>query len=228
MAATSRSAACRAGLSERWSARSADIERAAARFRERYGRDPRAGELGDLTTSTRGTKSVAPAVDVNEAWRAVGAEHGLTREQARGLFTGVDQSLAAERSTASSAATSPGSLPDALTKERATVSEREVRARAYELAVGWGRPEQADRVIAQLVREGELIALQDGRWTTRELREREQQMLAVAGARSREQAAPVSEADAARGPARDGPRDRRAAERRAARGAAARSPARAA
>jgi len=180
-------------LSERWSARSADIERAAARFRERYGRDPRAGELGDLTTGTRGTKSVAPALDVNAVWRAVGAEHGLTREQARGLFTGVDQSLvqSAEGARRRDLARE---LPDALTQERASVSEREVRARAYELAVGWGTPDQADRLIGQLVREGELIALQDGRWTTRELREREQQMLAVAGERSREQTAPVSEA----------------------------------
>ena len=73
------------------------------------------------------------------------------------------------------------------------MSEREVRARAYELAVGWGRPEQADRVLAGLVREGELIELADGRWTTRELREREQQMLTVAAERASERAAPVSE-----------------------------------
>jgi conjugative relaxase-like TrwC/TraI family protein len=180
------------GLSERWSARSVDIERAAARFRERYGRDPRAGELGDLTTGTRGTKGMAGQVDVNEAWRAVGAEHGLTREQARSLFTGIDrgleQNVRGERSRDLAA-----ELPQALTRNGATVSEREVRARAYELAVGWGPPEQADRVVDGLVREGELIRLADGRWTTRELREREQQMLTVAGGRASERAAPVSE-----------------------------------
>jgi conjugative relaxase-like TrwC/TraI family protein len=33
-------------LSERWSARAADIEQAARTFRTRYGREPRAGELG--------------------------------------------------------------------------------------------------------------------------------------------------------------------------------------
>lgn len=179
-------------LSERWSARSVDIERAAARFRERYGRDPRAGELGDLTTSTRGTKGVAEQVDVNEAWRAVGAEHGLTREQARELFTGVDCGLE-QNLHRGQVRDLAGELPDALTRDRATVSEREVRARAYELAVGWGRPEQADRVVDGLVRDGELIELTDGRWTTRELREREQQMLAVAAGRVSEQAAPVSD-----------------------------------
>ncbi len=71
------------------------IERAAAQFRDRYGRDPKAGELKDLTTSTRGTKGMgAREVNVNEAWRAVGAEHGLTRDDAKGLFTGVDRGLA--------------------------------------------------------------------------------------------------------------------------------------
>jgi conjugative relaxase-like TrwC/TraI family protein len=179
-------------LSERWSARSVDIERAAARFRQRYGRDPRAGELGTLTTGTRGTKGLAGHVDVNEAWRAVGAEHGLTREQARDLFTGIDQGL--ERSVRGERSRDLArELSEALVRERATVSEREVRARAYELAVGWGRPEQADRVVEGLVREGELIRLADGRWTTRELREREQQMLTVASKRASERVAPVSE-----------------------------------
>jgi conjugative relaxase-like TrwC/TraI family protein len=179
-------------LSERWSARSVDIERAAARFRERYGRDPRAGELGTLTTGTRGTKGTAGHVDVNEAWRAVGAEHSLTREQARDLFTGIDQGL--DRSVRGERSRDLArELSEALVRERATVSEREVRARAYELAVGWGSPEQADRVVEGLVREGELIGLADGRWTTRELREREQQMLTVAGARASERVAPVSE-----------------------------------
>jgi conjugative relaxase-like TrwC/TraI family protein len=180
------------GLSERWSARSVDIERAAAKFRERYGRDPRAGELGDLTTSTRGTKGVAEQVDVNEAWRAVGAEYGLTREQARDLFTGIDRGLE-QNLHGEQPRDLAGELPDALAKDRATVSEREVRARAYELSVGWGRPEQADRVVAGLVREGELVELADGRLTTRELREREQQMLVVAAGRANERAAPVSE-----------------------------------
>jgi conjugative relaxase-like TrwC/TraI family protein len=43
-------------LSERWSMRGVEIERAARAFRTRYGRDPRAGELGSITVGTRGTK----------------------------------------------------------------------------------------------------------------------------------------------------------------------------
>ncbi len=74
-------------LAERWSARTADIEKAARDFRTRYGRDPRAGELGSITQATRGTKTQAQTVNVDAAWRAVGEEHGLTHEQARGACT---------------------------------------------------------------------------------------------------------------------------------------------
>jgi conjugative relaxase-like TrwC/TraI family protein len=180
-------------LTEQWSARSAQIERAAAQFRDRYGRDPKAGELKDLTTSTRGTKGTGEReTNVNEAWRAVGAEHGLTRDEAKGLFTGVDrgltQSLKGEQGRDLG-----GELIGALTREHSTVSDRDLYARAYELAVGWGPPEQADKVVEQLVQSGELVPLQGGSWTTRELREREQQTLALAKERSTEPVAPVSE-----------------------------------
>ncbi|MBA3865234.1 MAG: relaxase domain-containing protein [Solirubrobacterales bacterium] len=64
-------------LASRWSSRSEDVDRAARLFRQRYGREPRAGELGSLTVATRGSKSAAARLDVEEAWRAVGVEHGL-------------------------------------------------------------------------------------------------------------------------------------------------------
>ena len=179
-------------LAERWSARSRDIQQAAAKFREQYGRDPRAGELGSLTVSTRGTKTTASAASVNAAWRAVGGEHGLSREQAQSLFTGVDRSL--EQSlTGAQAHDLAGELLRDLTREHSTVSDRDLHARAYELAAGVCEPAQADRVLEGLVHSGELIELQGGAWTTRELREREQATLAQAQSRTGERVAPVSE-----------------------------------
>ena len=178
-----------AGLVERWSARSRDIERAAAQFRERYGRDPRAGELGALTVATRGTKTMASTASVNAAWRAVGEEYGLSREQAHSLFTGsLEQTVTGER---------PRDLARELlvdlTREQAVVRERDLRARAYELAAGVCEPAHADRVVDGLVRSGELVALQGGSWTTREQREREQATLALAQSRAPDRAAPVGE-----------------------------------
>jgi conjugative relaxase-like TrwC/TraI family protein len=73
-------------LAERWSTRAQDVDRASRAFRQRYGRDPQAGELGSLTLETRGPKTAAATVDVNEAWRAVGEEYGQTRERTEALF----------------------------------------------------------------------------------------------------------------------------------------------
>jgi conjugative relaxase-like TrwC/TraI family protein len=170
-------------LSERWSMRGAEIERAARAFRTRYGRDPRAGELGSITVGTRGTKTSAASANVDEAWRAVGEEFGLTRERAQSLYSNGRETT--ERDL-------KGELLADVTRDRSTISDRDLRARAYELAAGISQPCEADRVVDQLVRSGELIALKDGRWTTRELREREQQMLELAQARASERVAPVS------------------------------------
>jgi conjugative relaxase-like TrwC/TraI family protein len=174
-------------LSERWSARSTDIDRAARAFRTRYGRDPRAGELGSITTATRGTKTVGAAVDVDRVWRAVAEEYGLTREHAQGLFTTAERSQGEQRDLARE-------LLRDVTREHSTVSERDLRARAYELSAGVCHPSHADRVVADLARSGELVALEGGLWTTRELREREQATLSLATTRTGERAAPVSEA----------------------------------
>jgi conjugative relaxase-like TrwC/TraI family protein len=172
-------------LSERWSMRGVEIERAARAFRTRYGRDPRAGELGSITVGTRGTKTQAASVNVDKAWRAVAEEYGLTREHALSLYsfeqeTPVDRDLKREL------------LAD-VTNEHSTVSDRDVRSRAYELAAGVALPREADQAVADLARSGELVALQDGRWTTRELREREQRTLDLAQSRATEPVAPVTE-----------------------------------
>jgi conjugative relaxase-like TrwC/TraI family protein len=173
-------------LSERWSMRGVEIERAARAFRTRYGRDPRAGELGSITVGTRGTKAQLAAVDVERAWRAVGEEHGLSREQAESLYSGR-QAEPFSREVFGRAL-----LAD-LTSHSATVSERDLRARGYELAAGKARPRSADVVIDQLVRSGELVALQGGRWTTRELRELELRTVTLAVSRATARPAPVTD-----------------------------------
>jgi conjugative relaxase-like TrwC/TraI family protein len=173
-------------LAERWSSRSEDVDRAAKLFRARYGREPRAGELGSLTTSTRGSKSAAPASDVNDAWRAQGEEYGLNKEYVEGLF---DERTIENRS--------PVDLRKELlanvTSESSMITTHELRAKAYELSAGVCRPGEADAVVDELVRSGELIQLDDGTWSTRQLRELEQTTIEIAQQRASENAAPVSE-----------------------------------
>jgi conjugative relaxase-like TrwC/TraI family protein len=173
-------------LAERWSTRAEDVERAARVFRQRYGREPRAGELGSLAQQTRGSKTAAATVDVNQAWQVIGAEYGQTRERSEQLFN--DRSLATQPD-----ADRRRELLGAVTEQRSMISEGELRARAYELSAGVSGPAQADGLLGELHRSGELVQLQGGMWTTRALREREQHAVQTAQARAGENAAPVRE-----------------------------------
>jgi conjugative relaxase-like TrwC/TraI family protein len=157
-----------AGLARRWSSRTEDIERAARAFRQRYGREPRAGELGAMTVATRGTKTALARVDVDQAWRAVGEEHGLSRARGEDLFAAESRHEWRPLSSG---------LVHGLASDRSMVERRELDARAAEMAAGMMRPADAQEVVAELTRSGDLVELDGGWWTTRELRELEQRTL---------------------------------------------------
>ena len=165
-------------LARRWSARTEDIDRAARAFRDRYGRAPRAGELGALTVATRGTKTALHQVDVDRAWWAVGEEYDLGRDRAEALFG--DRARHEDRPIA-------GELLGVLARDRSMVERRELDARALELSAGVMRPHDAQRVVAGLAGRGELVELDGGWWTTRELRELEQRTLRLAEGRARDE-----------------------------------------
>jgi conjugative relaxase-like TrwC/TraI family protein len=173
-------------LSEHWSSRSQDVDRAANLFRQRYGREPRPGELDSLTLGTRGCKSAADSVDVNAAWRALGAEHNQTAARSEELFH--DWGLRGDPNVDLT-----NELLAEVTREQSMITERELRAKAYELSAGICRPAEADSLVNDLARSGELLQLEDGTWTTRGLREMEQRTIDIAQQRTTENAAPVSE-----------------------------------
>ncbi len=172
-------------LAARWSSRAEDVDRAARLFRRRYGREPRAGELDSLTTGTRGSKSGADRTDVDAAWRAVGEEHGLGAGRVKGLFS--------DRPVERSHVDLRAELLSEVTRERATIEERELRAKAYELSAGVCRPREADELVSGLGRAGELVRLEGGMWTTRRLREMEQATLDLVDRSVGKQLAPVTE-----------------------------------
>ena len=164
-------------LVKRWSRRTEVIERAAREFRDRYGRAPRAGELAGMSVSTRGTKTVTAEVDVSAAWRAIGEEHGLERGRAERLF----ESRSPEREV-----DVRGELLGEVAAQRSMVTRQELEARALEVAAGVEPAAQAAAHLEELSREGELVELDGGWWTTRELRELEQRTLATVLERSAE------------------------------------------
>jgi conjugative relaxase-like TrwC/TraI family protein len=173
-------------LSERWSTRTQDVHRAANLFRQRYGREPGPGELDSLTLSTRGSKTAAGPQEVNAAWRALGEEHNQTAKRSEeafhdwGLHRDPNIDLANE-------------LLANVTRESSMINTHELHAKAYELSAGVCRPADADRLVNDLARSGELLELEDGMWTTRQLRELEQTTIEIAQRRASEIAAPVSE-----------------------------------
>jgi conjugative relaxase-like TrwC/TraI family protein len=174
-------------LAERWSKRAEDVHRAARLFRQRYGREPRGGELSSLTTRTRGSKSSAPAIDINKAWRAQGEEHGLTKQYTEQLFNDRNMHQHATVDLRKE-------LLTAVTSERSMITTSELKAKAYEVSAGVGRPAEADQLLEELTRSGELLELGDHTWTTRHLRQLEQETVNIAERRATEIAAPVSEA----------------------------------
>jgi len=121
-------------------------------------------------------------VEVDGVWRAVGEEYGLSARRVEGLFR--DRERFEQRDLAA------GLLAD-VCRERSTVTERDLWARAYELSAGGCHPDEVGQVVDGLVSRGELLGLQDGSWTTRELRELEQQTVELAEDRGDEIAAPV-------------------------------------
>jgi conjugative relaxase-like TrwC/TraI family protein len=173
-------------LSEHWSSRTEDVHRAANHFRQRYGREPRPGELDSITLGTRGSKTAAPPQDVNAAWRALGAEFNQTSKRSEeafhdwGLHRDPNVDLATE-------------LLAKVTSQRSMITTHELRAKAYELSAGVCRPAETDKLISELARSGELIELEDGMWTTRRLRELEQTTIDIAKQRASENTTPVSE-----------------------------------
>lgn len=173
-------------LAERWSTRTAQIEKAAREFKDRYGREPKSKELNALTTRTRGAKTTLSPASVDAAWKSVAAEHGLTREQGRALFTTRDHTQERTPDLAKE-------ITDRLTANASMVSDRDLMAIAYERSTGIAAPEQARILVHDLTRSGELIRLQGGMWTTRELREREQQTITTVQTRVSEKTAPISE-----------------------------------
>jgi ATP-dependent exoDNAse (exonuclease V) alpha subunit len=74
------------------------------------------------------------------------------------------------------------------------VERRELDAQAAELAAGMMRPAEAQDVVAELTREGELVELEGGWWTTRKMRELEQQTLSRTDDLVADETAGVSEA----------------------------------
>ena len=81
-------------------------------------------------------------------------------------------------------------LLENVTRESSMINRHELQAKAYELSAGVCRPEEADRLIVELQRSGELLCLEDGTYTTKRLRELERETIAGRSAARRRHCRP--------------------------------------
>ncbi len=158
-----------AGISESvreaLSGRSREVWLAAERFRARYGRAPERDELRNVKLENRQAKTPQNRPELQATWeeRVAGQQgdrayvEGLQGER-RGGVQRTDETGWRERVTGS------------LTAQGATFSERELRASVLEQGVGELAPDRVSEHARELVASGEVIELQDGRMTTREIR----------------------------------------------------------
>ena len=166
-------------LAKRWSGRSREVsermEAAAARIREREGREPTVVELRREVARSRSRKVHGHKTNLRHYWRGIAEIEGVTPEglallrrcggcpteaEARALVT--EELLGAE----------------GLTKEQPTFSGRDVRVAALRRGAGLLGVGQVEQLVRDLQRSGELRLTGDDRWTTRRVWELEQRVCA--------------------------------------------------
>ncbi|MGZ4664588.1 MAG: MobF family relaxase [Frankiaceae bacterium] len=166
-------------LCQRFSSRSEEIgtslEKEAAAFHEKYGRDPDVVERRRLALRCRQAKGHAYG-NPTTWWRAIAKRYGVTPESVKALRSGGD--------TRPSPALGRGQVAidllseDGLTREEATVTSRAVRSGAFRRAAGRVMPSDALHVLGDLAAKKELVPREKGRWTTRTTLEREKAVFA--------------------------------------------------
>ncbi len=162
-----------AGISEdvreALSGRSREVWLAAERFRAGYGRAPERDELRNVKLENRKAKTPQSRPELQATWDERAAGQHVDRAHVESLRSGepggvqrVEQAGWQER------------VERSLTAQGATFSERELRASVLEQGVGELSPQRVSEHARELIASGEVIELEQGRMTTREIRGMEQ------------------------------------------------------
>jgi conjugative relaxase-like TrwC/TraI family protein len=154
---------------EALSGRSREVWLAAERFRARYGRAPEREELRNVKLENRKAKTPQSRPELQATWDERAASQHVDRAQVESLRSAepggvqrVEQFGWQER------------VARSLTGQAATFTERELRASVLEQGVGELAPERVSEHARELVASGEVIELEQGRMSTREIRGMEQ------------------------------------------------------
>jgi conjugative relaxase-like TrwC/TraI family protein len=181
-----------------WSARTREVEREQARLERELGRKLSGAELAAIAQKTRIAKDKdLPAEKIMRYWDAIAREHGFTAARieelrARGIAVRSSEELLGEARTA---------IVARMWEHGPTVSAGMARAIAFELAPMGLSLEELRGLLDDMQRSGELIALEDGRVTTAEIRGLEREVVTACSGAARRGRGPLSREAVDRGTA---------------------------
>ncbi len=153
-------------LREAFSGRSREVARAADKFRARYGRAPKRGELRDLALQNRRAKRLATRSDLENAWRETASRHEFGPDEALRLLAG-ERPPTARRPV-------EDRIEQRLTERHTLFESRDLRTVALEQTAGELTPHQALQIADRMIRDRRVLTLEGGRMTTLAVRAQEQ------------------------------------------------------
>lgn len=157
-------------VEQAFSKRTEEVTRASSDFRAKHGRDPERGELRDLAVKTRSRKDPLPRdrAELGRAWADTGRAAGIDQDT-------IDRARDDDRAPAAGPERWADRVEVAATARRAIFTDAELRVAALEAAAGAGLPPRDALARCQELRhDGRVLDLDDGRMTTRRVREAEQ------------------------------------------------------
>ena len=150
-----------------WSSRSAEIAGASAEwiedFRATHGRDPSVVELREIAVRHREAKG-KPHSSPRLFWRVVGRVHGFTEDTVATLQR--DGAGLPDAGDARAALIGELLGADGLTREHATFTMPTLRTQAMIRGAGRLTVDEIERAVAELIRNDDVVRVDDGVWTT--------------------------------------------------------------
>jgi conjugative relaxase-like TrwC/TraI family protein len=175
-------------LVEEWSARTREVENEVARLEQAMGEKLTGRQRAVVAQLTRMAKEDMSPEDIQEVWDRVASRAQFREQEVNALVGGAEERIDPDWLSARARE----EILARIWRYGPTVSPAMVDAIVYEIAPMGMSVEDANRLLRQMEQAGELIALEGGRVTTREIRQLERTVLSIATAAASRPGARVS------------------------------------
>lgn len=152
------------------SSRTVEIEELQRAYREETGREPTGKGWEAFLEAHRGPKARMSSEHEAQTWAEIGERYEFGQREAAAYRDAADERRASgvkDRSEAGDAAQEfRGALAAELCREHAYVPEGQLNKVVQQVAVGRIDPYTAGEVLGDMIRDGDVLPLEDGRYTT--------------------------------------------------------------